>query len=161
MQSRYFEHDSKTIDAEKMETAIRLCAGLFDATLATGMPLRFAANCTTGEGRSTISTEEFWGRDYVEGLFQMLARLKLQSTEEFCTFLSDHYHDFTSTDLILVTGFVDGKIVDIIRRKQYDGVHVRTLLLGEIPEDVDASGCEILELSPTELEKEAGLWANA
>lgn len=152
MQSRAMEHGSGAIDAEKMETAIRLCAGLFDSTLATGMPLRFAANCCTTGDRDTIFTEEYWGRDYVEGLFQLLARLQLRSTEEFFAFLSDHYQNFTSTDLVLVTGFVDERILDIVRRKQYDGVHVRVLLLGEIPPELDASGCEIAELSPADLE---------
>ncbi|MGI5892968.1 MAG: DUF58 domain-containing protein [Candidatus Merdivicinus sp.] len=152
MQSRALEHGSTAIDREKMETAIRLCAGLFTSTLSTGMPLRFAANCCTSDARDTIFTEEYWGTDHVEGLLQLLARLQLRSTEEFFTFLSDHYHDMTSTDLVFVTGFLDEHIIEVIRRKQYDGVHVRTLLLGEIPPELDTGGCEILELSPADLE---------
>ncbi len=152
MQSRAFEHGVTAVDADKMETAIRLCAGLFESTLAAGMPLRFAANCCTTGARDTIFTGEYWGRDYVESLFQLLARLQLRSTEEFFAFLGDCYHNLTSTDLILVTGFVDERILEVVRRKQADGVRVRTMLLGEIPADLDASGCEIFELSPAALE---------
>ena len=51
-----------------------------------------------------------------------------------------------------MTGFVDERILVVVRRKQADGVRVRTMLLGEIPADLDASGCEIFELSPAALE---------
>lgn len=156
MQSRPLEHGIAAIDTEKMETAIRLCAGLFDSTLATGMPLRFAANCCTTDARDTILTGEFWGHDYVEGLFQLLARLRLKSTEEFIHFFSENYQNITSTDLVIVTGFLDEKIVGLIRRKQSDGVHVRTLLLGEVPPELNTAGCEIAEISPQELEEAAG-----
>ena len=152
MQSRAMEHGGTAIDADKMETAIRLCAGLFDSALAVGMPLRFAANCCTTDARDTIFTGEYWGRDYIESLFQLLARLKLRSTEEFFAFLGDCYHNITSTDLILVTGFVDERILEVVRRKQADGVRVRTMLLGEIPSEMDAAGCEIIALSPAQLE---------
>ena len=154
MQSREFEQH-QVIDEDVMELAIRICAGLFQSTLETGMPLRFITNASTDGSRTTIFTNEYWGREHVESLWQLLARLQLQSTEDFTIFLGDSYHAVTSTDILLVTAYLNDRIVEFAARKRADGVRVRIILLGEVPAGLDASGCELLELLPLELKKEA------
>ena len=61
----------------------------------------------------------------------------------------------TSTDILLVTAYLNDRIVEFAARKRADGVRVRIILLGEVPAGLDASGCELLELLPLELKKEA------
>ena len=154
MQSREFEQ-FKTIDEEVMENAIRVCAGLFQSTLVSGMPLRFITNAATDDSRTTIATNEFWGPEHVESLWQLLARLRLKSTEDFPIFLSDNYHSITSTDIVIVTAYLSERILEFVYRKQAEGVRLRVILLGEPQAGLDVSGCDLLQLVPLELEKEA------
>ena len=156
MQSREFEQ-FRTIDEETMESAIRVCAGLFQTTLESGMPLRFITNAAVDDSRTTISTNEYWGPEHVESLWQLLARLRLKSTEDFPIFLSDNYHSITSTDIILVTAYLNDRILEFAYRKQAEGTRVRLILLGEVPSGLDASGCDLLQLIPLELKKEAAV----
>ena len=130
MQSRYYER-ADVIDKEVMENAIRVCAGIFDNTLSTGMPLRFMANAATVPGsREPTVTQESWGSEYVDSLLQVLAKLQLQCTNDFSEYLSSVYHDITSTDIVIVTAYVNQAIADFARNKAASGTNVRIFLLG-------------------------------
>lgn len=146
LQSRPLEH-FETLDRERMEDAIRVCARLFDETLQTGMPLRFLVNGSVDASRNSIVTSEYWGSEYVESLLQLLAKLKLASTEDFSRYLAGIYHDVTSTDLVIVTLYLNEAMTAFARRKDADGVHVRLILLGALPPDLDTSGCDLVILS--------------
>ena len=143
LQSREFEH-FETMDQDRMEDAIRVCARLFDDTLATGMPLRFMVNGNVDEARKTVVTSEYWGAEYVESLLQVLAKLRLTATEDFSRYLNMNYRDITSTDLVIVTLYLNDAITSFARSKDADGVHTRIILLGAPKEDTDITGCDLV-----------------
>ena len=147
MQSREFEQ-FRAIDEETMECAIRICAGLFESALNAGMPLCFVTNASTDDTRSTIFTNEFWGVEHIENLWQLLARLNLTSTEDFPIFLGDNY---------LVTAYLSERVLEFVWRKQADGIRVKVILLGDVSDHTDVSACDLLQLMPQEVKKEAAL----
>lgn len=156
MQSREFEQ-FRAIDEETMECAIRICAGLFESALNAGMPLCFVTNASTDDTRSTIFTNEFWGVEHIESLWQLLARLNLTSTEDFPIFLGDNYHAIQSTDIVLVTAYLSERVLEFVWRKQADGIRVKVILLGDVSDHTDVSACDLLQLMPQEVKKEAAL----
>lgn len=137
MQSLEFEQHEVT-RRETVENAIRLCAGLFDSTLDAGMPLRFMCNGTVTKGsRQSIETAEYWGREHVEGLLQILAKLQLHSTEDFGVYLDNIFSEVTSTDIIIVTSFVSDALMDFAARKEQAGTNVKIFTLTRAPSRFD------------------------
>ena len=144
MQSTEYEQHEVT-RRELIENAIRLCAGLFDSTLAAGMPLRFMCNGTVTRGsREAVSTAEYWGREHVEGLLQILARLQLHSTEDFAVYLDGIFSEVTSTDIIIVTAYMSEGLLDFASRKEQAGTNVKFLTLGAIPPRLDCSRYNVI-----------------
>ncbi len=146
MQSREFEQFS-VIDKEAVENAIRVAAGVFDSTLSTGMPMRFMVNGNDNQSRIPTVTGEYFGKEFVENLFVLLARLNVASTEDFGKYLNDIYHDVISTDIVLVTPYISEPILEFIRRKSYDGTSVRAFVIGQIPDTLDVGGCAVFSLA--------------
>ena len=142
MQSRQFEH-LEVVDEDRMENGIRLCAGLFKTTLS-GMPMRFMSNCTTDDSRSTTVTGEYWGEEDELGLLELLARLRLHSTEDFGNYLSGITAGITSTDIVIVSGYLSPQMLEFAAGKARTGVHVRFFILGPIPEDLDYSAFDVI-----------------
>lgn len=123
MQTREFAN-SGAVHADMLENAIRACAALFQETLEEGTPLRFLANTP-----EPVSTEEFWGEEHLHGLLELLALLPLKSGEHFPFYLNALYDDIRSTDIALVTCYLDEPILQFARDKQDAGVHVRLYVL--------------------------------
>ena len=142
MQSRQFEHQ-EVVDEDRMENGIRVCAGLFQTALS-GMPTRFMSNCTTDSSRSTTVTGEYWGEEYIVGLLELLARLQLHSTEDFGNYLAGITASISSTDIVIVSGYLSRPMLDFADGKRVSGVHVRFFILGPIPEELDYSGYDVV-----------------
>ena len=142
MQSRQFEHQ-EVVDEDRMENGIRVCAGLFQTALS-GMPTRFMSNCTTDSSRSTTVTGEYWGEEYIVGLLELLARLQLHSTEDFGNYLAGITASISSTDIVIVSGYLSRPMLDFADGKRVRGVHVRFFILGPIPEELDYSGYDVV-----------------
>ena len=142
MQSRQFEHQ-EVVDEDRMENGIRVCAGLFQTALS-GMPVRFMSNCTTDASRSTTVTGEYWGEEYIVGLLELLARLQLHSTEDFGNYLAGITASITSTDIVIVSGYLSRPMLDFADGKARAGVHVRLFILGPIPAELDYSGYDVV-----------------
>ncbi len=151
MQSRPEEH-LEVVDEGRMENGIRVCAGLFQTTLA-GMPMRFMSNCTTDDSRSTTVTGEYWGEEYVVGLLELLARLQLRSTEDFGNYLAGISGSITSTDIVIVSGYLSQAMLDFAAGKARLGVHVRFFILGPIPEELGHEGFDVV---PCVIDESAG-----
>ena len=92
-------------------------------------------------------TGEYFGKEFVENLFVLLARLNVASTEDFGKYLNDIYHDVISTDIVLVTPYISEPILEFIRRKSYDGTSVRAFVIGQIPDTLDVGGCAVFSLA--------------
>ena len=142
MQSRPFEH-LEVVDETRMENGIRLCAGLFKTTLS-GMPMRFMSNCTTDDSRTTTVTGEYWGEEYEVGLLELLARLQLRSTEDFGNYLAGITSGITSTDIVIVSGYLSVPMLEFAEGKKRLGSHVRFFILGPIPEELDYTGFDVV-----------------
>ena len=142
MQSRQFEHQ-EVVDEDRMENGIRVCAGLFQTALS-GMPTRFMSNCTTDSSRSTTVTGEYWGEEYIVGLLELLARLQLHSTEDFGNYLAGITASISSTDIVIVSGYLSRPMLDFADGVRVSGVRVRFFVLGPIPEELDYSGYDVV-----------------
>ena len=102
------------------------------------MPLRFMCNGTVTKGsRQSIETAEYWGREHVEGLLQILAKLQLHSTEDFGVYLDNVFSEVTSTDIIIVTSFVSDALMDFAARKEQAGTNVKIFTLTRAPSRFD------------------------
>ena len=144
MQSRASEH-MEVVDADRMENAIRVCAGLFKTAL-TGMPTRFIANAPVsgGDSRTPVATGEYWGSEYELGLLELLARLQLHSTEDFGNYLAGMSAGILSTDIVIVSCYLSEAMLLFAAGRQRNGVHVRFFILGPIPEELDYSGFDVV-----------------
>ena len=104
----------------------------------------FLCNGTVEEkSRQSIATAEYWGREHVEGLLQILARLQLHSTEDFAVYLQNVYADVTSTDIVIVTAYLSRELLDFAARKEQEGAHVKFLASAPLLGDLDWSGFDV------------------
>lgn len=142
IQSREFE-GTNIVEEAKVENCIRICASYFDSTIASGLPIRFLANAPVGNLCEPVISNEFAGIEHVLNLFRTLANIKLSSTEDFNVFLANVYDNISSTDIILVTSYINDEILEFSRRKSYHGVSVKILTLDTIPNNCD---CEVYSL---------------
>ena len=83
--------------------------------------------------------------------------MNLTSTEDFPIFLGDNYHAIQSTDIVLVTAYLSERVLEFVWRKQADGIRVKVILLGDVSDHTDVSACDLLQLMPQEVKKEAAL----
>ena len=142
MQSRSYE-TSDVSDKDRIETAIRVCAGFFEDTLRSGLPVRFAANATIGG--SPVVSGEFSGHEHVLDLMRTLARLPVAFSESFTGFLSDTGTRLGASDIVVVTAYLSEAIFSYARARREEGsrvkiVCVRRLEPGEAPEDLEVYG---------------------
>ena len=144
VQSRDYERDA-VIDSEKIENGIRICAGYFEDTLRSGIPVRFAANTSLSGDRNAVITNSFHGAEHVGDLMQTLARIPLQSSDTFQIFLSGACRELTASDIVIVTSWLGEPIYHYARSKREAGSQVKiiytTLLTDEyVPDDCAVFG---------------------
>lgn len=140
MQSRSYETASVS-DKERIETAIRVCAGFFDSTLQSGLPMRFAANTSLDDGNGVIVTNEFSGREHVLDLMRTLAELPIRFSESFSAFLEGDCAHISASDIVIVTAYLNDSICDYARARMENGSHVKIVCVthlepNETPEDL-------------------------
>ncbi len=123
MQTREFANSGAVV-TELLEDAIRTCAALFEQTAGEGIPMRFFANTP-----KPTATEESWGEGCLHSLLETLARLPLDSGEHFPFYLNSLYDTLSSTDVILVTCYLDEATIRFARDKMDAGVPVRLYVL--------------------------------
>ncbi len=133
-----------TVDKELMERSIRVCATYLEQTLESGIPVRLMSNSSAGAGEGPVVSTESWGREHVLDLERILARLRLNVTEPFHSFLEGHCRMMSSTDIVLITSYLSDEIFEFARDKQAQGVHVKLLAVCNLEEVLDLPGdCEI------------------
>ena len=76
-------------------------------------------------------------------LKRILAHLPLNSTLPFGEFLNTVYDSVSSTDVILVSSYLNEEILDFMRSKGYSGVHVTLYLTGFVSGEELPDDCEI------------------
>ena len=107
-------------------------------------PVKLLTNAPLQNSAEPVESNEFACSEHVLNLLRTLAKLQLVSVEGFDSYLSSIYDRITSTDIFLVTSYVDEPVLEFARKKEEDGAHVKLFVLGTIPADCDA---EIYDLS--------------
>ena len=117
---------------EKIEQAIKVCAALFQQALSLSIPLRFATNASTQEeDRSMMFSPEYSSQEGGMELLRLLARLRVRSTQHISALFQQlEQQSWESSDLILVTAYLDQEMMDFAGRMAADrGVRLRALVL--------------------------------
>ena len=138
IQSREFER-KEVLEPQKIEIAIRVCAGFLDDTLRSGIPVGLWANASLTHDREPVITPFLWGREHVQEIFRLLSRLPLYSTDFFPTFLQQVCTRIQASDMVLVTAYINDDIIDFASIRQAMGTRVKIILIAHIlPENLPA-----------------------
>ncbi len=133
VQSRAYE-GSATLDRDKIEDAVHVCAGYLDDTLRSGIPVSLYTNgCTAGS--STIVSPEFWGREHVLELLRTLAQLEYRYADTFHNFLETTCRETKASDIVIITSYVTEEIWGYAVEMQNLGRRVMVVHIGKAPED--------------------------
>lgn len=136
IQSREFER-KEVLEPQKIEIAIRICAGFLDDTLRSGIPVGLWANASLTHDREPVITPFLWGREHVQEIFRVLSRLPLYSTDFFPTFLQQVCTRIQASDMVLVTAYMNDDIIDFASIRQAMGIRVKIILISHIlPENL-------------------------
>ncbi len=139
VQSREFEH-TRPMHSERVEEAIRACAGFLDDTLASGIPSALMANASLTDGREPLATGFAWGREHVWELLHLLARLPLENTREFSEYLRSDCAKIHPSDLVLVTPYLCDGILEYALLRQAEGIRVKLVCTSPgLPENLPDS----------------------
>lgn len=114
---------------ERLEYGIRVAAGELEKTLQSSTPVRLLANGGVDEGEESLVTNLMWGEAHVHELITLLAGLQDTFTEHFDKFLIHNEAIIQSTELIVITCYIDEAILEFVRRKQVDGMRSKIYLM--------------------------------
>jgi len=132
-----------TIDKELVEYGIKVAASIFDSSLMSGAPVRFATNGTTiDDDGKMVFTEEAAGREHVSMLMEILAKLELKRVKDFQDFLSWMEGKIRNCDVIIITCYLTDAICEHVRELERLENRISILLLKEpegakVPEDMN------------------------
>ncbi len=142
MQSIRYEK-FQAVECERIENCIRVAATLLENTLESNMPVRLMANYSEKkEGHDCFDSGESWGQWHILELFRTLARMELTSSLDFESYLMQYSSEMNSTDVAVVTAYLDGFIYDFARAKALEGVNVTVYSLS-IPSEPIPDDCEV------------------
>ena len=141
MQSREFEK-GRAIDADALEDCIRTAASLLEGTLQGSIPVSFAVNTAPEEyGEECVFVPSNFGSEHVLQLFRLLACLPAGSHMDFVEYINRLEIPYDTTDVLLVTSYVNERVFAFCRAKEREGIHVKVLLLRldttRLPDDCD------------------------
>ena len=147
LQSRPFEQ-GEAIDADRMEHCIRVAATLLERTLEESTPVSLAINSNIDNiDKETTETNQNFGREHVLSLMRLMAALPQGSTQDFLIYLREKGESFSTTDIQIVTAYLNEEMFDYARRCAMDDKRVTFFYVGiptiELPDD-----CEIYVLRP-------------
>lgn len=125
----YREQLREPIKDQRLEYAIRIAAGELDKTIKSSMPVRLLANGTIGRGNESLITTEMWGKFHVHELMILLSRLEETYTEHFDKFLAHYGTSILSTEVILITCYIEEAMISFVREKRQLGIHVKIYVL--------------------------------
>ncbi len=116
-----------------MENAIRLCAGIICECEKQNIPLRFLSNSSHKKGNDYTKTLEKFGAEHSHNILHILAKLRLCATRKIKYYLNDIKSDIKSSDIIIVTAYIEKSIIDFANEKIQEGIGVKIITLREIP----------------------------
>ncbi|MDQ2084933.1 DUF58 domain-containing protein [Herbivorax sp. ANBcel31] len=131
------------INKEFIEFGIKVAATIFNKALRQGMPLSFSTNgSAVNENENVVLTKEASGQEHINGLLNILARLKLKKVQDFEYFINDISKEYSNTEVIILTSYLTKEICDTIRKIKKGKNMVSIMLLNtsekeELPGDLD------------------------
>jgi len=133
----------KVVNNEGIENAIRVVATLLENTLEGNLPVRLMSNYSEEErGHNCMDTGENWGQWYVMELFRQMAKMNMTSDMDFEMYLEKFGPQMDSTDIAIVTCYLDEFIYDFVRLKVDEGINV-TVYMMEVPNEPIPDDCEV------------------
>ena len=139
MQTRPDEGASLT-DRDDVEQGIRAAATAIAETAGRGFPTQLIANGGGADGTQT-ATGRGAGEAFAVDLLRVLAQLAMRKSENFASYTDRLRSAVDSTDLIVISPYLDDIIVRFARAQQQCGVQVRLLMTrpldaDEVPGDI-------------------------
>ena len=130
---------------EALRQSIRIAATALDQTLRTGVPVKFLANAhprsEPSDGPRLTETNSSSGREHVLQLLRVMANLPLEPTrpahEYFAQLMAADFH---TSDVILITHYIDEHIRSYAARMDQRGVHLKIALLGPPTDTLNLPG---------------------
>lgn len=117
------------MEDDRIEDMIKIVAGLLDQTILMSLPVKLIANACTLSEATPVVTREMWGKGHVHELFHVLSRLQNNYTDYFSHFIRSYDREIQSTDLIVVTVFIDEELTEYLLEKMRQGFCVKVCLL--------------------------------
>lgn len=131
MQSRDSER-GKVGQVDAIETAIKVCAAIFEQAQQLSIAARFATNAglDNSDSRSNLLTPEYSSEEGTYELLRVLARLTLRSSRDVYDLLREVEEGVLTSDVILVTCYINRYIEEFAKRLYTEhNIRLRVLLL--------------------------------
>lgn len=119
-----------------IEKGIKLLAKIFKTLEQNGIPFRFFTNSSIDDSKYAVETEEFYGTAFYETTLKILARLNLSKTDYFTPFLENISKKITSTDVIIISAFINKEITDFADNLIKNGKNVKFIILSNTGDNV-------------------------
>lgn len=139
----YSEQLKEAVHDERLECAIKIVAGILDQTIQSGTPVKLVSNGAIDNQDESLVTEQMWGQAHVHELFVLLARLKPVFTEHFDKFLGQCERKIESTEVVIVTCYLDEAMLAFVRKQQGLGIHIKIYLMSY---EADSKSYEDIEI---------------
>ena len=139
---------SSHMDGEApMEDCIRFCAYLFSLTAEGDTPFRFLCNGTDQGSGEQILSGESWGQSFALEQTRTHARLQADKSVPLGEFLQRDDLALDSTELVIVSTYMDSTIREFAEQKALSGVSVSIFVRGVVLQEDHSDLYEIYELS--------------
>lgn len=124
------------INKEFSEFGIKVAATIFNKALMQGLPLSFSTNgSVVNEDEKVILTKESLGKEHLNELLNILARLRLKKAQDFEFFINDIYQNYSNTEVIILTSYLTKEIFHTIRKIKAGKNNVSIMLLNNIEKE--------------------------
>ena len=115
---------------ERIEWAIKIAAGELDKLVKESIPVRLLANgYVDDDEKQELVTTEMWGQAHIHDLMVLLARLGEVYSDLFDKFIMRYKESIMTTEVILITCYLDESMLAFIREKEQLGVVVKVYLM--------------------------------
>jgi hypothetical protein len=140
IQSMEFEYEH-VADRDLAELGIKVAATLIDRSVTTACPVRFATNaCTIDDRTQMVLTQEAVGREHVEELMEILAKLELMNIRDFKEFLDSLTGKIQNSDVYILASYISEVECDRLRSLRNYNNSVRIILLNKFVNMADLPG---------------------
>lgn len=125
---------------KSLELGIKCAVAIFQKAEEIAMPFSLLANTNIDEESDEISSPLSTGKEHYFNIMRTLATIEPHSTMRFSTFLKGKYHSINTSEIAIITAYVDEDIINFVRYKSRSGIKVTVFLTAvitdEIPPDV-------------------------